>query len=148
MTEAGSRRPKAAPDRAFGDTNIFVSLLAGPEHHHHARAIDLFRRVAFGELELIVTPVVVAELVYFARASAGWSRRDIAERLAALFEADGLVLAEARTVRRALELYGAGSRLDFPDAYLAAAALETGPDAVASFDTDFDTIPGVRRIAA
>ena len=46
------------------------------------------------------------------------------------------------------KLYGAGSRLDFADAYLAAAALEVGPAAVASFDTDLDTVEGVHRISA
>ena len=41
---------------------------------------------------------------------------------------------------------GADGLVDLADAYLAAAALEIGPAAVASFDTDFDTVEGVRRI--
>jgi predicted nucleic acid-binding protein len=140
--------PRRPPERAFGDTNIFVALLVGPEHSLHIRALDLFRRVGSGELELIVTSVIVAELVHFARSVAGWTRQEVGERLAALLEADGVVLVEGRTVRRALDLYAGSTRLDFPDAYLAAAALETGPAAVASFDSDFDRVAGVRRIGA
>jgi len=148
MNVSASGAKKRPPARAFGDTNVFVALLVGPEHVLHARALDLFRRVAFGELELIVTPVVVAELVYFARSTAGWTRSDVGDRLASLVDADGLALAEGRTVRRGLQLYAQSTRLAFPDAYLAAAALETGPAAVASFDSDFDTIDGITRVAA
>ena len=108
----------------------------------------IFRRVAEGTLGLIVTPVVVAELVYVTRDVVGWSRTVTAARLASLLDADGLVLTEAAVTRRALALYGERPRLDLADAYLAAAALEVGPAAVASFDTDLDTVDGVRRISA
>jgi len=125
-----------------------VALLAGPTHPLHDRALSVFRRVAEGSLGLIVTPIVVAELVYVARDVVGWSRTVIAERLGSLLDADGLLVTEAAVIRRALGLYGERSRLDFADAYLAASALEDGPAAVASFDTDFDALEGVRRISA
>ena len=46
---------------------MFVALLAGPTHALHGPALSLFRRVAEGTLRLIVTPIVVAELVYVTR---------------------------------------------------------------------------------
>lgn len=127
---------------------MFVALLAGPTHALHGPALSLFRRVAEGTLRLIVTPIVVAELVYVTRDVVGWSRTVIAERLGSLLDADGLVVMEAAVTRRALTLYGERTRLDFADAYLAAAALELGPAAVASFDADFDALTGLRRISA
>ena len=127
---------------------MFVALLAGPTHALHGPALSLFRRVAEGTLGLIVTPIVVAELVYVTRDVVGWSRTVIAERLGSLLDADGLVVMEAAVTRRALTLYGERTRLDFADAYLAAAALELGPAAVASFDADFDALTGLRRISA
>ena len=127
---------------------MFVALLAGPTHALHGPALGLFRRVAEGTLRLIVTPIVVAELVYVTRDVVGWSRTVIAERLGSLLDADGLVVMEAAVTRRALTLYGERTRLDFADAYLAAAALELGPAAVASFDADFDALTGLRRISA
>ena len=133
------------PPRSFADTNVFIALLLGPEHSLHAQALDLFRRVAFRDLDLVLSPVVVAELVHYLRKTAGWSRAEIGEQLSALLAADGM---EARTVERSLDLYAETARLDYPDAWLAAAALEAGDGAVASFDKDFDRIPGVRRIAA
>jgi predicted nucleic acid-binding protein len=50
-------------------------------------------------------------------------------------------------IARALQLYREHSRLDFADAYLAAIALQIGPAAVTSFDSDFDTVEGIRRIS-
>lgn len=76
------------------------------------------------------------------------SRTVSAERLGALLDADGLVVLEAAVTRRALAVFGERTRLDFADAYLAAAALEIGPAAIASFDADFDALTGLRRISA
>jgi predicted nucleic acid-binding protein len=123
-------------------------LLAGPDHPAYEEALGVFRRVAGGELVLLVTPVIVAELVYVVRRVLGWTRDATAESLSALLQADGLVLSEARTLRRSLEIYGTHSHLDFADAYLAAAALEIGPAVVVSFDRDLDSIEGVRRLAS
>jgi predicted nucleic acid-binding protein len=104
--------------------------------------------VADGQLGLIVTPIVGAELVYVACSLLGWTRQLTAQRLGALLGADGLVLTEGRVLARALRLFGERSMLDFADAYLAALALEVGPQAVASFDADLDTVEGIRRISA
>jgi predicted nucleic acid-binding protein len=142
------RAHRGAGDVAYADTNLFVALLAGPAHGLHEPALDIFRRVANGALRLIVTSVVVAELVYVTQSLLGWERGLAAARLGELIDADGLIVGEAAVLQRALALYGEISRLDFADAYLAAAALEVGPSAVASFDTDLDAVPGLRRIGA
>jgi predicted nucleic acid-binding protein len=136
------------PAVAFGDTNLFVALLAGPRHALHASALGLFRRVADGRLAVIVTPIVVAELVYVSTTVFGWTRPVAAERIETLLDADGLLVREASTLARALRLFAQKPRLDFADAYLAAAAIEVGPAVVASLDRDLDRIAGVRRISA
>ena len=148
MSAPGRRGPRARPDLAYADTNLFVALLVGPGHPLHEQALGIFRRVADGQLGLIVTPIVVAELVYVARSLLGWTRQVTAQRLGPLLEADGLVLTEGPVLARALQLFGERSRLDFADAYLAALALEIGPPAVASFDADLDILEDVRRISA
>jgi predicted nucleic acid-binding protein len=127
---------------------VFVSLFAGPAHPTHEAALGLFRRVAEGMLALVLTPAIVAELVYVCTQLLGWSRATLAQWLTALLEADGLVLAEGATLATALDLYSNRPRLDFADAYLAACAIVVGPGAVASFDRDIDGIKGIRRITA
>jgi len=148
VSAAGKRGPRGRPDLAYADTILFVSLLVGSGHPLHEPALGVFRRVADGQLGLIVTPIVVAELVYVARALLGWTRQITAQKLGSLLEADGVVLTEGAVLGRALRLFGERSRLDFADAYLAALALEVGPPAIASFDADLDIIEGVRRISA
>ncbi|MES2209396.1 MAG: type II toxin-antitoxin system VapC family toxin [Chloroflexota bacterium] len=147
MSLPRERAARRSPETAYADTNMFIALLVGPGHPLHEPALSIFRRVADGELVLIVTPIVVAELVYVGRSLLRWTRGVAADRLGELLSADGLAVSEAATVRRALRLYGERSRLDFADAYLAAAALEVGPAAVASLDAGFDTVDGVRRIS-
>ena len=132
---------------AYADTNLFVGLLAGPDHALHDPALEVFRRVADGALRLIVTPIVVAELVYVTSSLFTWTRSATAERLGSLLEADGLAITERNVIEQALQLYREHSRLDFADAYLAAIALEVGPAAVASFDSDLDSVTGIRRIS-
>jgi predicted nucleic acid-binding protein len=143
-----ARPPRARPATAYADTNLFIALLVGPGHPLHESALSIFRRVAEGELVLVVTPVIVAELVYVGRSLLRWTRRVAADRLGDLLSADGLAVAEAATVLRALRLFGERARLDFADAYLAAAALEVGPAVVASLDAGLDSVEGVRRISA
>ena len=151
MTDGGpaaAKGPTPPKSAALADANIFVALFAGPEHSHHEEALGLFRRVAFGELDLIVTSTVLAEIVYVARTFLGWSRQEASHRLAGLIEAEGLVVQEKEVHEEALALFGATGGLDFVDAYLVAYARRLGPPAVASFDRDFDGIDGLVRIAS
>lgn len=136
------------PTIAWADTNIFVSLFADAAHPLHQSALNLFRRVAEGSLRLIVTPIVIAELVYVAESLFTWRRATTARRLTELVRAEGLDVREAGVVTQALNLYGSQRGLDFADAYLAAAALMVGPPALASLDRDFDRIDGVRRLSS
>lgn len=145
-----SPRPKAASstDLAYVDTNAIVALFAGGSHTLHEPALALFRRVADGQLSLILTPVVVAELVYVATGALGWSRSVAVRRMTDLLDAHGLIVKEGRVVARALGLLSRSKRLDFPDAYLASLALDMDRPALASFDRDLDTVPGLRRVTA
>jgi predicted nucleic acid-binding protein len=148
VTARRGRPTRPQPDIAYVDTNLFVALLVGASHSLHDRALAVFRRVADGELALTVTPIIVAELVYVTRSELGWSRPITADRIGSLLQADGLIVTERPTILRALDLFGASTKLAFADSYLAAVALQVGPPAVATFDSDFDTVGGVRRISA
>lgn len=131
---------------AYADTNLFVALFATSEHPSHDTALEIFRRVADGTLRLIVTPLIIAELVYVTTSVLRWNRVTVADRLTAMLQADGLEVREPGVLLRSFALYRDARRLDFADAYLAAAALELGPPVIASFDADTDRVEGLTRI--
>lgn len=139
--------PVVPQDVAYGDTNVFVGLFASPDHALHERAIALFRRVAEGEVSIVLTSVILAELCFVSTKVLKWSRVRTAETLGALLDADGIVAPEGSTLRLAIELFGRERRLAFPDAYLAARALDAGPAAIATFDRALGTLPGIRLVA-
>lgn len=138
---------EAAPGRAFADTNIFVALFVGPTHPLHEPALDLFRRVANGELVLILTPVIVIELGHVCRTVFGWDRERIIDRLGNLLRADNVEVRERDVLRATFDLFTQHRSLDLPDAYLAANALAIGPTVVASFDRGIDSVEGIARIS-
>lgn len=148
MSARPARRVRrSAGQRAYVDTNLVVALFAGARHPLHEPALAIFRRVAEGSLDLILTSPVIQELVYLAEPLLGWNRRTFSERIVRFIEADGILLAEP-TLAGALQIYADDPRLDFTDAYLAAAALEVGPPLVASLDRDLDRVKEIRRIGA
>lgn len=142
----GGKKRRPAPDRAYADTNLFIVLFAGDAHPLYNSALPIFHRVAEGTLRLIVTPMVVAEIVYVAERVFRWTRAVTGRRLTGMLGALGLEVREAPTLTRALALYGSTRSLDFTDAYLAATSLEIGPPRVASLDADLDRVAGVTRV--
>ncbi len=132
--------------RAWADTNLFLAFLAGPGHVHHAKAVALFTAVERGELVLVVTPVVVAEITWAARRTLGWDRPTTAGAMASILGEPGLVTTDRVLLMRTLALMEAYPRLDFTDAWIAASALATSSARVASFDHDLDGIEGLERV--
>jgi predicted nucleic acid-binding protein len=145
MTRPG--RPPGASRHAYVDAHVLIAFLAGAAHPLHDASRALLARMDRGELRLIVSPIVVAEVVWAARSALGRSRGQAAALLLEVLESDGFEVTERTVLRHALQLQADHPRLDFADAWLAARAVIVGPPTVASFDGDLDTIEGVARIA-
>ncbi len=135
------------PQRAWLDANAAIALIEGPTHSLHHRALDLFRRVADGDLEVIVSAPMIVELAWYLEHRLRWSRSRSASRLVQLIDSDGVIVLDL-VVAPSLELFRRNRRLDFVDAYLAACGQSIGPPVVASLDRDFDRIDGVTRIGS
>jgi predicted nucleic acid-binding protein len=87
--------------------------------------------------------VTVADVFYAMKAACRVPRRQAAAMLASLLNTPAFCLTERRRVLDALARVRSAN-VDFGDAYLAAAAVESGT-AVAWFDHDFDKFAGVKR---
>lgn len=133
--------------RAWLDANAVISLVAGRANSNHDRAVNVFRRVADGDLEVILTVPVVFEIAWFLERRLAWSRARCADQLRSILGARGVVVLD-QVLLPAVDLFAANRRLDFVDAYLGACALILGPATVVSFDRDLDRIDGVARISS
>jgi uncharacterized protein len=103
-------------ERAFIDTNLFLRYLTNdiPEKADAVEA--LLQRAAAGELVLVTTSLVIAEIVWTLTSFYGLSRESIRDRVLAILNTPGLEIAESDLLIEAAANYAA-KNVDFIDAY-------------------------------
>ncbi len=126
---------------AYVDTNVLVRHLTDDPPEQARRATAILENAE----RLILTDVVVAELVYVLESYYEHPRRQITESVQSLLALSSIAVSNHDLLLRALELYE-HIRLDFAEAYLAAAAELTGVDSVASFDRTLDRVETIDRV--
>jgi predicted nucleic-acid-binding protein len=126
---------------AYVDTNVLVRHLTNDPPDQASRATAILENAE----RLILSDVVVAELVYVLESYYERPRRQIAESVQSLLTLSSIAVSNHDLLLRALELYE-HTRLDFAEAYLAAAAELTGVSTVASFDRALDRVETIDRV--
>ena len=127
--------------RALVDTNVLVRHLTGDPPAQGRRATAFLRQ----SHELILADLILAELVYVLESFYERPREDIAGVARALLAMPSIAVVDHDLLLRSIELYEE-ERLDFADAYLAAAAEAWGIGRVASFDRRLDRIASIERV--
>jgi predicted nucleic acid-binding protein len=134
----------------FVDANYFIRALTLPETPAEQAmteaARELFRRAEQGEEAITTSEAVLAEVAFVLGSKRQYNlpAHEVAARMKTILLRSGLKLSARRTCLRALDLWSSMPRLGFVDA-LGAAYAETHGYALASFDTDFDRVPGIVR---
>ncbi|WP_404786833.1 PIN domain-containing protein [Altericista sp. CCNU0014] len=105
-----------AIERAFIDTNLFLRYLTNDIPEKADRVEDLLQRAALGEVVLVTTSLVIAEIVWTLTSFYGLSREQIRDRVLAILNTPGLEIAEADLLIDAATNYAA-KNVDFIDAY-------------------------------
>ncbi len=136
----------------FLDANYFLRYLVDPSTpalramSETARA--LFDAVERGEEEVTTTELVLHEVTFVlaSKRHYGQSVPDITRALRTILRLPGFRMArgQKRLYLRALELWDSYPSLGLAGA-IVAASVEMKSIPLASFDTDFDRIPGIRR---
>lgn len=122
------------------DANILLRFLTGEPESLAQRAARLIRRAEAGEILLVLSPLVVAEMVWVLKSFYRRSAGEIAEVLIPLFATDGLEVKDREILVGALEL-ARDKNVDFVDAILALESVRD-QETVCSFDeTDFRRLP-------
>lgn len=130
--------------KVFVDSSIPM-YVAGREHPLRERAVRFLERVRAGEVDACTSTQVLQEILY---RYAGLKRLDLAERVYDLFVqlCPTVFAVTLSDTDRAKSDFVRGSSNRVRDAIHAAVMLNNGVHEIATFDTGFDDVEGIRRI--
>ena len=134
----------------FLDANVllrtFVRPVDVPSRRSSQVAAELLRRAGHGEVEVTTSDAVVAEVAFIltAKTHANQPVPIAAGLIASVVQLRGFRHSEKSTILHALDLWTESPRLGFVDALTAAYARSPGMR-LATFDSDFDGLPGIDR---
>ncbi|MGA7953770.1 MAG: PIN domain-containing protein [Gloeobacterales cyanobacterium] len=120
-------------ERAFIDTNLFLRYLTNDISEQADQVEVLLRQAAVGEISLVTTTLVIAEIVWTLASFYKVSPEQIRERILAILNTPGLEVAESNLLIEAATNYAA-KNVDFIDAYNAAWMVKQQLSTVYTFD--------------
>jgi len=100
----------------FVDTNVFLRFLTNDDPAKADRARALFQKAIDGEVELLTSLMVIAEIVWTLESFYGLEKSDIAKKVEAILSTPNLECPESEIIFQALDFY-AEKNVDFIDAY-------------------------------
>jgi predicted nucleic acid-binding protein len=130
--------------RAFVDANVILQYFTKEPPDMAEASLKTFSAAQDGHMCLIITPIILAEVVWVLESFYGYSKEQIAGTIIQFLYSDGLEVMDLDILIQALSLYQE-KNIDFADALLAVSALSRGPTRIYSFDRHFDRIPGITR---
>jgi predicted nucleic-acid-binding protein len=119
------------------DANIFLRILTADDPEQTKRATEIVKRATEGQFKLFVSDVCLAEIAWTLDSYYGLERSDIAEKILALLNTDGIVFSNRRILIDTIVRYKE-NKVDFVDAYHAAIAAEDGGE-IYSYDIRIST---------
>jgi predicted nucleic acid-binding protein len=131
---------------AIVDTNVPVRVLTNAPLALSELAAAIIAAAEERGADLVLAPLVVAEIVFVLTRVEGWPRERVVEALLALFASGALVVLEQEIVEQALEWFRDVPSLHFVDAYVAALAVSRGHENVISFDRALRRITAIHLI--
>jgi uncharacterized protein len=130
----------------FVDANVFVRHLTGDDPDKARRSLELFQRARAGEISLVTSESVVAEVVFvLSRSTYRTPRADVAASFRPVLTNPGLRLDHKESIIAALDLWR-GTSLDFEDCLSIEHVRRDALTGIYSYDRGFDRVPGIRRL--
>ena len=121
------------PEQAFVDTNLFLRYLTNDIPAQADAVEQLLRRAAAGQVVLITTSLVIAEIVWTLESYYQLPKKDIQGKVLAILNTPGLEIAESDQLLQAMSWY-VDQNVDFIDAFNAAWLLNQGLTTIYTFD--------------
>jgi len=131
--------------RASVDTCFFLRYLTGAPPDQAEQAEKILQQAERGEIQLVVPPLVIAEIIWVLETSVfDLSKQEAAEKAIAILNLRNIHVDNSRLLEEAAVLH-AELNIDYTDAYLACFAKAEGLGNVYTFDKkDFSKVPWLR----
>jgi uncharacterized protein len=133
----------------FIDTNIFLRHLTQDDPQKAIACLKLFTQIEEGNVVAWTTDLAIAEVVFVLSSKRannyGYSRQQVSQVLLPLLSLKNLHIPAKGLYPRIFEIY-IEQNVDFIDAYHAALVEISKRTELYSYDQDFDSMPGIKRI--
>jgi len=130
----------------FVDTNLFVRYLTDDDPEKADRVEALLNEATAGEIKLITSDLVMAELILVLESSYDLKPAAITPMIRAILATPGLEVINGAVVGRALEIYQ-DQNVDFVDGHIVALTEKLNISEIYSFDKKhLSQIENIKRI--
>lgn len=127
--------------KVFVDTNVFLRFLTNDDPVKAKRVETLFRQAIKGQIQLITSLLVMAEIVWTLESFYHLTKTDIASKVETILNTPNLLCPQAEIIVMALDLY-VQENIDFIDAFHAHDLQTQGLSQIATYDhKHFKRIP-------
>ena len=133
-------------ETCFADTNLFLRFLTNDLPQQADQVDSLLRRAANGDVKLVTTSLVIAEIVWTLESYYQIPKAEIQDKVLAILNTPGLTVEGADLLLQAAVMY-AEKNVDFIDAFNAAWMLKQEVEKAYTFDQKhFNRFEGITTV--
>ena len=129
----------------FVDTNIFLRYFTKDNEKKAIKSFLLLQKLESNEEKATTSPLVIFETIFTLSSFYKVTREEIKDLLLPIIRLRGLRLENKEIFEKALETY-ANNKISFADTFNACLMESLGIKEIYSYDEDFDSIPGIKRM--
>jgi predicted nucleic acid-binding protein len=131
--------------RRFVDTNVFLRFLTKDDPATFERCRDLFRKGIEGEVILVTSGMVIAELIWTLLSYYKVPKAEVVEKMAVIIGTKSIDIPDRDIIAESLIIFGR-KNVDYIDAYNAMLMKRHRLEEIYSYDRDFEEIESVKRL--
>jgi predicted nucleic acid-binding protein len=129
----------------FIDTNIFLRYLVQDDEKKANNSLQLLKKIEVNQEKVTTSSLVIFETIFTLSSFYKVSRLEIKKLLLPIIRLRGLRLENKDIFEIALEFYSKNT-LSFADTYNVCLMKSLDISEIYSYDEDFDSIPGIKRV--
>ena len=131
--------------KVFIDTNILLRYLTKDDPVQYPRCRTLFKKAQNGEMLLVTSTLVIAELIWTLSSHYQVAKEQIIEKVTIIVGSAAVQIPDKEIIAEALVIY-ARKNVDYIDAYNAVLLKHLNLKAIYSYDKVFDKLETVQRL--